>query len=750
MCYSFSVARIAQILFWVGVASGLLGIYVWVSPIGWPLHFQALEVHLWLGFVVLAVSSPALAWHLRRSRSRLVPSLLVPAAVLAVIALTIPGRPEYPALGPIGWAAATTSAQLVLTALVMRLMDGEGTSVPTSTSGIVLTVALLYGLHAGVFGWGLRGDERWGPMVAHSILGLGAALLMLAHLPAVRAALPKRGAPALLIIALVLLGWRWHATYPHDLVMKDFASPLEFTAKAGRPPARDWNTASASMPQTREQRPHPVGTPLDAAAIGDSMGCGAAGCHEAITRQWAGSSHRYSKDNRFYRKVVALLVKERGVDEAAWCATCHDPVSVLTDSVREDYADGDPPPGDGVTCVVCHATKASPFDPALDPGEDSDDDDDGEDSDEDSDKSSSRKAEDTPHYVPPEYPVLSVQEPVQYPGTGEERNRRIRLDPRLHRQSLVANFRINDPSLGCAPCHQLVVGEDVGAAVEAVVQSPFEGRVELRGFGDEVPVPGETGYRGSDLACTDCHMPTLTKIRDFEQPVYDHFIDGINLDLALYVTGDVDPESLALVRRHTAASLAGELTIDAFDPDELEYAIPAATTQAIQEPRVLGLTVEATRGLGGLRLSTTTTNHRAGHHFPSGPFDLNEIWQEVLVTDGAGRTLFHRGALDDDRRVDPEAHRLGAVELGRDGRRLAHHRLWDLAEVVDKRQVPMGASVTDTYEIPLPAASGPLTVEVWWRFRRANQDFVDWVFDDDGTTFPVHELAAARVEVAAG
>jgi hypothetical protein len=106
--------------------------------------------------------------------------------------------------------------------------------------------------------------------------------------------------------------------------------------------------------------------------------------------------------------------------------------------------------------------------------------------------------------------------------------------------------------------------------------------------------------------------------------------------------------------------------------------------------------------------------------------------------------------LDDDRRVDPEAHRLGAVELGRDGRRLAHHRLWDLAEVVDKRQVPMGASVTDTYEIPLPAASGPLTVEVWWRFRRANQDFVDWVFDDDGTTFPVHELAAARVEVAAG
>ena len=42
---------------------------------------------------------------------------------------------------------------------------------------------------------------------------------------------------------------------------------------------------------------------------------------------------------------------------------------------------------------------------------------------------------------------------------------------------------------------------------------------------------------------------------------------------------------------------------------------------------------------------------------------------------------------------------------------------------------------------------GPLSVEVAWRFRRANQDFVDWVYDGDGTTMPIRDLARAEATV---
>ncbi len=110
--------------------------------------------------------------------------------------------------------------------------------------------------------------------------------------------------------------------------------------------------------------------------------------------------------------------------------------------------------------------------------------------------------------------------------------------------------------------------------------------------------------------------------------------------------------------------------------------------------------------------------------------------------------LVHRGALGDDLRVPEDAVRLGGVELGRDGKPIEHHRIWDVAAIVDKRQIERGGSVTDDYTIELPeGTTGPLTVRVWWNFRRSNQDFTDWVFDGDGTTFPVHEMGAAEIVV---
>ncbi|MEC7377433.1 MAG: hypothetical protein VX421_07450, partial [Pseudomonadota bacterium] len=334
-CYSFLVARFSKVLFWACVAAAVLGFYTWLGSVFWPLYFPALELHIWLGIGVVLGSSPALAWHLRKSRSRLVPTLLVPAAVLALLAVIITGRPEYPAFGPIGWAAGTTSAQLLITALFMRFMSGDGTSVRTSISGVVVTVVLLYGLHAGIFGWLMRGDERWGPMIAHSILGVFTSLLLLAHLPKVRDILPgKRGPLLLLVSSLAVVAW-WYQSYPHDLVLGDFGSPMDFAdGPTFAPPERHWDTPIGVMPRTREERAQGPLEPLDPAVIGDSASCGAAGCHPAITAQWAGSSHRYSADNAFYAKVVSLLVEERGVEEAAWCAACHDPVRVLAGTVE--------------------------------------------------------------------------------------------------------------------------------------------------------------------------------------------------------------------------------------------------------------------------------------------------------------------------------------------------------------------------------------------------------------------------------
>ena len=82
-----------------------------------------------------------------------------------------------------GWGAGLTSAQLVITAFVARLMPAVSRVPPVpSISGIGLTVACCWGIHVGLLGWLLRGDERWGPMLAHSAFGVFSVVLVFPHL----------------------------------------------------------------------------------------------------------------------------------------------------------------------------------------------------------------------------------------------------------------------------------------------------------------------------------------------------------------------------------------------------------------------------------------------------------------------------------------------------------------------------------------------------------------------------------------
>jgi hypothetical protein len=672
----------------------LLGLYLWTGNIFLPWYFPAVSAHIWLGLGSLVLGTPVLVYHARSSGRAGRAALGISSFALLGVWLGL--DPDWLLWAkPVGRAAVTAALPLAVVLGAVSLVRSEKGR-PFSILGALLMISLAFTITTGVQCWTYRGEGRFHLSDAHGWAALVTTLLLLCHVPPFKYWTPQRfRVPAVLLIPglvfalLAILNPPW--------LLREFP---EVSGGSGFTPATSAERAAG-------------GLGFSADSYMASATCGEVGCHPTLTKQWEGSAHRFSADNDLFRKVVALLVSEAGSEIAIFCANCHDPLRVLTSEVASAYANGAPPPGDGVGCLVCHSSIAlKPS--ALHNG------------------------------------VLGYREPIRYPGRDEEtRMARIRLDPRFHREQMTPDQFMSD-SRNCGPCHRVVLGPDLGLP-HAVLQAPYEPGMFEELIGDEHE-DSYALYEGEPQLCIECHVLATTTEEGRHDILYDHHFAGINLELPLYARHpDADVEALAMVRDRVQRLLDGTIEFDpALYPDSGPDRIAHARMQKfLRTSGVVELEVDGRRtDDGGLEIVTTTTNHRAAHPFPVGPMDLQQVWQEVVVRDAAGSVLGHVGALDDRERIDPQAHRLGGVELGSDGAPLRQHRVWTVTAVVDERKVPRGESVTDTYSFTIPsAAPGPVWVEVSWNLRRAGPEFTQWVYGNSDQNFPVHRIAHTSLEV---
>ena len=704
-----------------------------------PGYFPVLDLHRWLGWATVLLGPLALAWHLVRTASR---------GWLAALAIVLGGLAAIPVVGaldfphPAGFVERQAEVvqalfddlsgglslldairdrvenrhlggdrvglnfddllgSLVLIALLglSALLTFVGIATrarersASRWSGTALTLLTAWALASGAVLHLQAREYIFGALTLHSVAGTGTVALLLLHVFIRRVADRRWWRGALMGVGAAWMAgsaalWWVHYEAEHFAGFRpdDVLDVFDTARTAGNAEERRWAADEASDWPT-----------LPAEHMDGSLSCGEGGCHFQITEEWAGSPHRFSGDNALYRAAVRELVAAKGAETAVFCANCHDPVRALSGAVLTDYADGAPPPGsEGVNCIVCHGMVEVEYD------------EDGS---------------------PPSNGRYTVAADRPYPGEGETQRKRIRLDPRRHRQAMVTNA-ITLTSIPCSVCHRVEIGPDLGAPHEQVLQHP-------RLISDDL-------YGGVDLGCGTCHLP------QDEAATYTHRMAGIDVDLPAYATADSPDDRVRLARNAEAArDFAGlRPRVPLADPAWPLPVPPPSTLEGIHRSAassVIDLQITPEWQGDQLRVGLRTLNMSIGHQFPSGPFDLQDVWLELRLVDAEGRVLAHQGDLDAAGAVLGDPLRLGGRELRADGSPVPRHRIWEVVEVADLRVLESGLR-RDAVLLDVPAdAPRPLELQARWLFRRANPEFTRWAMDGD--ILPAWELASARAGV---
>ena len=243
--------------------------------------------------------------------------------------------------------------------------------------------------------------------------------------------------------------------------------------------------------------------------------------------------------------------------------------------------------------------------------------------------------------------------------------------------------------------------------------------------------------------CIDCHMQPQEQI-GLEGPLRNHFMPGANLTVPFFA-GRRD--AVGIIRdwiegRFLLAVPGWEnlYTLRQGLDDEPDRATWLAMVFESVTPAVPGEV---------FTLRILTTNAGMEHAFPAAPLDLIEAWLEIRVADDGGRTIFRSGALGEDGRIDPDAHKIGGYMIGMDDLMVKKNRVWQIKKKIVERVIPQGHHIEDRFSFALPAdLTGTLTVEGGWNYRKLNQEFMEWAYGR-GTHAPVVRVGAfeGRIDV---
>lgn len=448
-------------------------------------------------------------------------------------------------------------------------------------------------------------------------------------------------------------------------------------------------------------------------------------CHADVYRTWSHSVHAASS---FNNPVYAFSVRETrarafaregNVNDARFCAGCHDPVPFFSGAFEEPRWDDplydaahDPMGAAGITCNACHAISAL---------------------------NSPRGNAD-----------YEIAQPVEYPFAASENGflkwinqQLIRARPGVHKRTFLKP-EVHRTSEFCGACHKVFLPEALNDYRWLRGQNHYDSfRLSgVSGFGAQswyYPPKAETN-------CNGCHMPLqpsndpAAKVRGplGQLALLDHGFHAANTATAL-LSGLPGAEDVVAA---CAAFNTGVMRVDIF-------ALRAGGE--IDGPIIAPLRPTIPTLVRGERylIETVVRSVKMGHEFTQGTADSNEVWLDVEVESG-GVSIGRSGSMDSAGGVDPWSKFINAYVIDRDGNRIERRNPQDIFVTLYNNQVPPGAADLTHFLLAVPPGAGEtIRVKVALRYRKFDLTLMRAVQGPEATNaLPILTLAEDEITFA--
>jgi hypothetical protein len=426
--------------------------------------------------------------------------------------------------------------------------------------------------------------------------------------------------------------------------------------------------------------------------LAGSRGCGTAGCHAQIAREWLPSAHRYAAMDQAFQAIQLTMAQQNGPTSTRYCGGCHDPISLFSGTKNiasdEKALTGLHGYQEGISCLSCHSIKQT-----------------------DVRGNAQYTMQASPRYIGE----------LEYDASGSTpwrlvRDFLIRTYPAQHTAAL-SKTMFKKPEY-CAACHKQFIDEEINKVGWVQLQNQFD-NWRMSKWARDRANPAKT------VECRECHMPLIDSSdpaagdpADYNRSATDgkhrshRFLGANQLMPQLHGLEGADEHT-----RLTQAWLQGRIAIPEIAQKWPGGDVPVVSLQIVAPP--------SARAGETIAVRCIVTSNKVGHDFPTGPLDMIQSWIELVARDGRGRVVFESGTLDEKGFVQPGSFLFKAEPVDQYGNLIDRHNLWEMVGVRHRRSLFPGFSDTATYQLKVP--KGRLEIEARLRYRKIDQFLLNFM-----------------------